>query len=95
MTTSATKPASPRHFSMIRDFHAADFFTLANGGCGTAAIFLAMKHMREPTPGTAGGSPAGSPASARSASRPRSTRAKPASRGWRLGQPDDRFPALW
>src|SRR5262245_38127086 len=41
----------PRHFSMIRDFHVADFFTLANGGCGTAAIFLAMKHMREPTPG--------------------------------------------
>jgi CDP-diacylglycerol--serine O-phosphatidyltransferase len=36
-----------RHFSMIRDFHLADFFTLANGACGTAAIFLAMDHMRE------------------------------------------------
>jgi CDP-diacylglycerol---serine O-phosphatidyltransferase len=36
-----------RHFSMIRDFHLADFLTLANGVCGTAAIFLAMDHMRE------------------------------------------------
>lgn len=37
----------PRHFSMIRDFHLADFFTLANGCCGTGAIFLAMDHVRE------------------------------------------------
>jgi CDP-diacylglycerol--serine O-phosphatidyltransferase len=37
----------PRHFSMIRDFHLADFFTLANGCCGTAAIFVAMDHVRE------------------------------------------------
>ena len=36
-----------RHFSMIRSFHLADVFTLANGCCGTAAIFLAMMHMRE------------------------------------------------
>ena len=36
----------PRHFSMIRDFHLADFLTLANGACGTAAIFLAMDHVR-------------------------------------------------
>jgi CDP-diacylglycerol---serine O-phosphatidyltransferase len=35
-----------RHFSMIRDFHLADFFTLANGGCGTAAIFFSMDHVR-------------------------------------------------
>jgi CDP-diacylglycerol--serine O-phosphatidyltransferase len=35
-----------RHFSMIRDFHLADFLTLANGCCGTAAIFLAMDHVR-------------------------------------------------
>jgi CDP-diacylglycerol---serine O-phosphatidyltransferase len=40
-----------RHFSMIRDFHVADFFTLANGASGTAAIFLAMEHVREPGPG--------------------------------------------
>lgn len=32
---------------MIRDFHLADFFTLANGCCGTAAIFVAMDHVRE------------------------------------------------
>ncbi|MGH7343429.1 MAG: CDP-diacylglycerol--serine O-phosphatidyltransferase [Candidatus Rokuibacteriota bacterium] len=36
---------------MIRDFHLADFFTLANGCCGTAAIFLAMHHMRDAAPG--------------------------------------------
>jgi CDP-diacylglycerol--serine O-phosphatidyltransferase len=35
-----------RHFSMIRDFHLADLLTLANGACGTAAIFLAMTHVR-------------------------------------------------
>jgi len=43
-TVSAHQP--PRHFSMIRNFHVADFFTLANGACGTAAIFLAMEHAR-------------------------------------------------
>ena len=37
----------PRHFSMIRDFHLADVMTLSNGACGTAAIFLAMDHVRE------------------------------------------------
>lgn len=31
-----------RHFSMIRNFHLADFFTLGNGACGVAAIFFAM-----------------------------------------------------
>jgi CDP-diacylglycerol--serine O-phosphatidyltransferase len=36
-----------RHFSMIRDFHIADLFTLANGASGTAAILLAMEHVRE------------------------------------------------
>ena len=35
-----------RHFSMIRDFHLADFLTLANGASGTAAIFFAMDHVR-------------------------------------------------
>ena len=35
---------------MIRDFHLADFFTLANGCCGTAAIFLAMNHLRSANP---------------------------------------------
>ena len=36
-----------RHFSMIRDFHLADLFTLLNGACGTAAIFFAMSHIAE------------------------------------------------
>lgn len=36
---------------MIRDFHLADFFTLANGCCGTAAIFFAMNHVRSTSPG--------------------------------------------
>ncbi|MEP6679461.1 MAG: CDP-diacylglycerol--serine O-phosphatidyltransferase [Betaproteobacteria bacterium] len=34
---------SARHFSMIRDFHLADFLTLANAACGVAAVFCAMK----------------------------------------------------
>ena len=34
-----------RHFSMIRGFHLADFFTLANAACGTASVFLAMLFM--------------------------------------------------
>src|SRR5438067_4124376 len=44
--SSSTGPRK-RHFSMIRDFNVADFFTLANGGSGTAAIFFAMDHVRE------------------------------------------------
>lgn len=31
-----------KHFSMIREFHLADFFTLGNAACGVTAIFLAM-----------------------------------------------------
>jgi CDP-diacylglycerol--serine O-phosphatidyltransferase len=31
-----------RHFSMIRSFHLADFFTIANGFCGMTAVFQAM-----------------------------------------------------
>ena len=45
--TSPPDAPQARHFSMIRDFHLADFFTLANGACGTAAIFFAMHHVRE------------------------------------------------
>src|SRR5688572_25235644 len=30
---------------MIRSFHLADFFTIANGFCGVAAIFAAMKYL--------------------------------------------------
>ena len=35
-----------RHFSMIRSFHLADFFTAANGFCGVVAIFEAMKFLK-------------------------------------------------
>ncbi|HEY0820224.1 MAG TPA: CDP-alcohol phosphatidyltransferase family protein [Rhizobacter sp.] len=42
-THSAHQP--PRHFSMLRGFHLADFVTLANAACGTAAVFLAMLFM--------------------------------------------------
>lgn len=35
----------PRHFSMIRQLHLADFFTLANAACGMASVFLAMFFM--------------------------------------------------
>ena len=36
-----------RHFSMLRDFHLADWFTLANAFCGTGAIFAAMRYLQE------------------------------------------------
>jgi CDP-diacylglycerol--serine O-phosphatidyltransferase len=35
---------------MIRAFHLADLFTLANGCCGTAAVFLSMAYVREGGP---------------------------------------------
>jgi CDP-diacylglycerol--serine O-phosphatidyltransferase len=34
---------------MIRGFHLADFFTLANAACGVAAVFLAMTYMANPS----------------------------------------------
>ena len=33
----------PRHFSMVRELHLADLFTLGNASCGMASIFLAMR----------------------------------------------------
>src|SRR3954452_3980108 len=36
---------APRHFSMVREFHLADFFTLGNADCGVGAILLAMLYM--------------------------------------------------
>ena len=40
-------PETPRtrHFSMIRDFHVADFITLANAACGVASVFCAMHYI--------------------------------------------------
>jgi CDP-diacylglycerol--serine O-phosphatidyltransferase len=37
--------AAPRHFSMLRGFHLADFFTLGNAACGVGAVFFAMLYM--------------------------------------------------
>ena len=36
-----------RHFSMLREFHLADWFTLANAFCGTGAVFAAMRFLQE------------------------------------------------
>src|SRR5512134_1815251 len=35
-----------KHFSMIRGFHLADFFTLANAACGVGGVFLAMRYLQ-------------------------------------------------
>ena len=35
-----------RHFSMLRDFQLADWFTLANAFCGTGAVFAAMRFLQ-------------------------------------------------
>ena len=46
MATVADRvPRVPRHFSMIRGFHAADFLTLANAASGTAGVLLAMAYV--------------------------------------------------
>ena len=39
--------AAPRHFSMLRGFHLADFFTLGNAACGVGAVFFAMLYMAD------------------------------------------------
>lgn len=36
----------PKPFSMIRDFHLADWFTLANAICGTGALFSTMTYLQ-------------------------------------------------
>jgi CDP-diacylglycerol--serine O-phosphatidyltransferase len=41
----------PRHFSMIRGFHIADFFTLGNAASGVAGILLAMLYVADPSRG--------------------------------------------
>lgn len=38
-------PMAGKHFSMLRNFHLADFFTIANGFCGVAALFQAMRFL--------------------------------------------------
>lgn len=41
MTTAAPR----KHFSMIREFHLADWFTLANAVCGTGALFSVLTYL--------------------------------------------------
>lgn len=36
-----------RHFSMLRDFQLADWFTLGNAFCGTGAVFAAMRYLQD------------------------------------------------
>ena len=36
-----------RHFSMLRDFQLADWFTLGNAVCGTGAVFAAMRFLQD------------------------------------------------
>ena len=45
-------PDNPRrrHFSMLRDFHLADFFTLGNAACGVGAVLFAMLYMQTQMP---------------------------------------------
>ena len=40
---NAAKPSKP--FSMIREFHLADWFTLANAVCGIGALFSTMTYL--------------------------------------------------
>ena len=39
-------PAPRKPFSMIREFHLADWFTLGNAVCGTAAIFSTITYVK-------------------------------------------------
>jgi CDP-diacylglycerol--serine O-phosphatidyltransferase len=38
---------TPKRFSMIREFHLADWFTLANAVCGAGALFSIMTYLQE------------------------------------------------
>jgi CDP-diacylglycerol--serine O-phosphatidyltransferase len=38
----------PKPFSMIREFHLADWFTLANAACGVGAVFAVMSYLQTP-----------------------------------------------
>jgi len=45
MTRAASPETATKHFSMIRGFHLADFFTLGNAACGVAAVLMAMRYL--------------------------------------------------
>ena len=38
-------PQPPKRFSMIREFHLADWFTLGNAVCGVGALFSVMSYL--------------------------------------------------
>jgi len=41
-----TSPSPRKPFSMIREFHLADWFTLGNAVCGTGALFSIMTFLQ-------------------------------------------------
>lgn len=41
-----TKDRQNKPFSMIREFHLADWITLANAACGTSALFAVMTYLQ-------------------------------------------------
>jgi CDP-diacylglycerol--serine O-phosphatidyltransferase len=43
---AGTQPRSRKPFSMIREFHLADWFTLANAICGMGALFSTMSYIQ-------------------------------------------------
>jgi CDP-diacylglycerol---serine O-phosphatidyltransferase len=43
----SSSPTPPKYFSMIRQFHLADWFTLGNAACGTSALFSSMSYLDE------------------------------------------------
>jgi CDP-diacylglycerol--serine O-phosphatidyltransferase len=48
--TQSTKENPPGHFSMLRDYRAADLITLANAASGMAAVFVMMGYLTSPDP---------------------------------------------
>ena len=46
----AVAATPPKHFSMIREFHLADFLTLANAASGLGAVLFCMLYMSSKSP---------------------------------------------
>ena len=46
MSTNLSEAPRPKSFSMIRDFHFADWFTLANAVCGIGAVLTSMSYLQ-------------------------------------------------
>ena len=44
---AGTQPQTRKPFSMIREFHLADWFTLANAICGMGALFAMMSYIQQ------------------------------------------------